>query len=114
MIGDHAAKPRHIFIGRVSMGRNPEGYKRPNSNHSWFWVVGFYVIDFPSFGISLFFLRSEHLFCPSLYFPACLMIIHYCELLKYLDGVRSRCVQNSVSLAIRDGDDLECVQTNNT
>lgn len=56
-------KPTYIFIRRVYTERDPEGYIHPNVNHSWFWVEGFYMTDFPSFCLSVFFLRFVHRSC---------------------------------------------------
>ena len=56
-------KPTYIFTRRVYTERDPEGYIHPTVNHSWFWVEGFYMIDFPSFCLSVFFLRFVHRSC---------------------------------------------------
>lgn len=55
--GSVFVKSTCIVIGRVYVGTDPEGYINPSINHSWFRVVGFYVTDFPTFCISVFFLR---------------------------------------------------------
>lgn len=48
-------KPTYIFTTRVYIEREPEGPIHPNVNHSWFWVVRFFMMDFPSFCLSVFF-----------------------------------------------------------